>query len=164
MSDNMENVIEMEEDTQKDRFLTFYLGKESYGLEITYVTEIIGLQAITQIPELPDYIKGIINLRGNIIPVMDVNLRFKKEPQDYNDRTCVVVIQIKDQSIGLIVDRVAEVLTIVEQDVVDPPQMNKGLNNRYIKKIGKVGNDVKLILDCDKLLNEDELDEINEAL
>ena len=164
MADAIENTVEMEEDTQKGRFLTFSLGKESYGIEIKYVTEIIGIQPITEIPELPEYIKGIINLRGKIIPVMDVRLRFKKEPKEYNDRTCVIVIDIKDISIGLIVDSVSEVLTIPEQDIVEPPQMNKGFNNRYIKGIGKVGNDVKLLLDCEKLLTEDELENLSEAL
>lgn len=164
MADAIENLTEMEEDTQKGRFLTFSLGKESYGIEIKYVTEIIGIQAITEIPELPEYVKGIINLRGKIIPVMDVRLRFKKEPREYNDRTCVIVIDIKDVSIGLIVDTVSEVLTIPEECIVEPPKMNRGFNNRYIKNIGKVGNDVKLLLDCEKLLSEDELDSLSEAL
>jgi len=164
MADAIENLAEIEEDTQKGRFLTFSLGKESYGVEIKYVTEIIGIQPITEIPELPEYVKGIINLRGKIIPVMDVRLRFKKEPKEYNDRTCVIVIDILDISIGLIVDSVSEVLTIPEQDIVEPPQMNKGFNNRYIKKIGKVGNDVKLLLDCEKLLTEDELENLSESL
>lgn len=164
MSEVSENISEWEEDTQKDRFLTFSLGKESYGLEIRYVTEIIGIQSITQIPELPEYVKGIINLRGKIIPVMDVNLRFKKEPKAYTDRTCVIVIAIRDLSIGLIVDRVSEVLTIPEQDIVEPPQMNRGAGNRYIRSIGKVGHDVKLLLDCERLLTEDELEDISEAI
>jgi len=153
-----------EEDTQEGRFLTFSLGKESYGIEIRYVTEIIGIQPITEIPELPEYVKGIINLRGKIIPVMDVRLRFKKEPKDYTDRTCVIVVDIRDVSIGLIVDSVSEVITIPKQDIVEPPQMNKGYQNRYIKSIGKVGGEVKLLLDCDMLLNEGEINELSEAL
>ena len=164
VADVIERDFEMEEDTQSGRFLTFSLDKESYGIEIRYVTEIIGIQAITEIPELPEYIKGIINLRGKIIPVMDVRLRFKKEPREYNDRTCVIVIDIRDISIGLIVDAVSEVLTIPEEGIVEPPKMNRGLNNRYIKSIGKVGNDVKLLLDCEKLLTEDEMEDISEAL
>jgi len=88
MAEVLEDNHVMEEDTQKDRFLTFQLGKESYGIEIRHVTEIIGIQPITEVPEMPEYIKGIINLRGKIIPVMDVRLRFKKEPREYNDRTC----------------------------------------------------------------------------
>jgi len=82
------------ENTQKDKYLTFLLGEETYAIEIKYVTEIIGIQPITQVPELPSYIKGIINLRGRIIPVMDVRLRFKKPPVEYNDRTCIIVIDI----------------------------------------------------------------------
>ena len=161
MTDVNESTMEMEEDTQKGRFLTFSLGKESYGIEIQYVTEIIGIQNITQIPELPEYVRGIINLRGKIIPVMDVRLRFKKEPREYNDRTCVVVVDIRDLSIGLIVDSVSEVITIPEQDIVEPPQMNRGFSNRYVKRIGKVGKDVKLLLDCEKLLTDDEVDAVS---
>lgn len=158
MAANLEqDLLGQEEDTQKGKFLTFLLGNEFYGIEIMYVTEIIGIQAITEVPELPDYIRGIINLRGKIIPVMDVRLRFKKEPKEYNDRTCIIVVDIQDTSIGLIVDSVSEVLSIQDGDIVPPPDlsMSKGAN-RYIKGIGKVGNDVKLILDCNKLLNDED--------
>jgi len=164
MADVLDNTIDMEEDTLKGRFLTFSLGNESYGIEVKYVTEIIGMQAITEIPELPEYVKGVINLRGKIIPVMDVRLRFKKEPREYNDRTCVIVVDINDISIGLIVDTVSEVITIPEEDIVEPPQMNKELNNRYIKSIGKVGSDVKLLLDCEKLLTANEIEVLSEVL
>lgn len=164
MAEIMEDHLEMEEDIQQGMFLTFYLDKECYGIEIQYVTEIVGIQTITEIPGLPDYVKGIINLRGKIIPLMDVRLRFKKEPREYNDRTCVIVVDIKGVSLGLIVDGVAEVLTIPEQDIVEPPQINKGFSNRYIKKIGKVDGDIKLLLDCEKLLTEDELEELSESL
>lgn len=150
----------LEEDTQKGKFLTFTIGKENYGIEICYVTEIIGIQVITEVPELPEYIKGIINLRGKIIPVMDVRLRFRKELKEYNDRTCIVVVDIKDISIGLIVDTVAEVLTISDENIVAPPQLNKGIHNRYLKSIGKSNDEVILILDCDKLLNDDELESL----
>lgn len=164
MANIVENNYEIEEDTQKGRYLTFLLGRETYGIEIKYVTEIIGIQSITEIPELPEYVKGIINLRGKIIPVMDVRIRFRKEPIKYNDRTCVIVVDISDISIGLIVDKVSEVLTIPEVDIVEPPQMNKGFNNRYIKNIGKIGDDVKLLLDCEKLLTEDEVQDLGKIL
>jgi len=160
----MEETLEFQEDTQKGKFLTFSLGEEDYGMEIRYVTEVIGLQPITQIPELPEHVRGIINLRGKIIPVMDVKLRFKKELKKYHHRTCVIVVDIKDISIGLIVDSISEVMTIPEQDIVPPPIVNKDLQNRYIKGIGKIGNNVKLILDCEKLIEEDELENLNEAL
>lgn len=155
-----QELLEQEEDTQKGRFLTFALSNESYGIEIRYVTEIIGIQPITEVPELPEYIKGIINLRGKIIPVMDVRLRFKKQYREYNDRTCVIVIDIKDILIGLIVDNVSEVLSIPDTEIVAPPEVSKG-GNRYIKGIGKVNGEVKLLLDCDKLLNDDEADSLS---
>ncbi len=161
MAEYDETTMQNEEDTQKGRYLIFSLGNESYGIEIQYVTEIIGIQTIIEVPEVPDYVKGIINLRGKIIPVMDVRLRFKKEAREYIDRTCVIIVDIQELSIGLIVDSVSEVLTIPEEDMVDPPQLNKGNNSRYIKSIGKVGNDVKLLLDCEKLLSEDEMEELN---
>lgn len=160
MKDNLDFSMLEEEDTQKDKFLTFTLGKESYGIGIRHVTEIIGIQPTTEVPELPEYIRGIINLRGKIIPVMDVRLRFKKEFREYNDRTCIIVIETKDVPVGLIVDSVSEVLSIPETEIVDPPNLSK-TGNRYIKGIGKIGDEVKLILDCDKLLTEDELDSIN---
>lgn len=164
MTNIWNNTEEADDDTQKDRYLTFSLGSESYGIEIRYVIEIIGIQSITEIPELPAYVKGIINLRGKIIPVMDIRLRFKKEQEAYNDRTCVIVVEMNSFMIGLIVDRVAEVITIPEVETVDPPQMNLGSNNRYIKKIGKVGNEVKLLLDCERLLSDTELEDISEAI
>lgn len=160
MPEIIEAIMEQEEDTQKGKFLTFILGKEQYGIEIKYVTQIIGIQAITQVPELPEYVKGIINLRGKIIPVMDVRLRFKKEVKEYNDRTCIIVIDINDISVGLIVDSVAEVLIITDENIVPPPDMKSGFHNRYIKGIGKAGLDVKLLLDCEKLLNDDEIEKL----
>jgi purine-binding chemotaxis protein CheW len=95
---------------------------------------------------------------------MDVRLRFKKEPKEYNDRTCVIVVDINDISIGLIVDTVSEVITILEDDIVEPPEMNKGFSNRYIKNIGKYGDEVKLLLDCEKLLTADELESLSETI
>lgn len=154
-------VIEQEEDTQKGRFLTFILSNEVYGIEIKHVTEIIGIQPITDIPELPEYIRGIINLRGKIIPVMDVRLRFRKTFREYNDRTCVIVVDINDISIGLIVDSVSEVISISDSEIVEPPEMSKS-GNRYIKGIGKAGNEVKLILDCDKLLRVEEAEVLSD--
>lgn len=152
---------ELAEDTQKDKYLTFSLGAEVYGIEIKYVIEIIGLQSITEVPDLPEYVKGIINLRGKIIPVIDVRLRFKKPSKEYNDRTCIVVVDVRSLTVGLIVDTVAEVLTIAEQDIVPPPQLNNGAYyQRFTKAIGKVGSDVKLILDCDRLLNDAEVDDL----
>lgn len=158
----LENMLDELEDTQKGKFLTFVLDKEEYGVEIQYVTEIIGIQAITQIPRLPDYVKGIINLRGKIIPVMDVRLRFGKEPREYNDRTCVIVVDIHNVTIGLIVDAVSEVLSINEEEIVAPPDVTKAFQNKYIKGIGKTASGVKLLLECEKLIGEEESAQLGE--
>lgn len=161
MAEISEQVINEEEDTLDGRFLTFQLGNDAYGIEIRYVTEIIGIQTITEVPELPEYIRGIINLRGKIIPVMDVRLRFKKSFKEYNDRTCVIVIDIRNESIGLIVDSVSEVISIPETEIVAPPELSKD-GNKYIRGIGKVGSEVKLLLDCEKLLTDDDTERLND--
>ncbi len=160
MREALENDLELEEDTQRDKYLTFSLGKEEYGIDIKYVTEIIGLQAITPVPELPDYVKGIINLRGKIIPVLDVRLRFKKDEREYNDRTCTIVIEIRDILVGLIVDTVAEVISIAEKEIVPPPHMGDGYHHKYIKGVGRVGSNVKLLLECEKLLSSEEVESL----
>lgn len=164
LMEELKELNELVEDTQKGRFLTFAIGKEVYGIEIKYVIEIINIQKITEVPELPDYLRGIINLRGKIIPVLDVRLRFKREPKEYNDRTCIIVVDIDEVSVGLIVDSVAEVLTITDNDIVPPPDSNTGFNNRYIKGVGKVGDDVKLLLDCSKLLSDEDCENLIKVL
>lgn len=148
------------EDTQKGKFLTFSLGKESYGISIEFVTEIIGILSITEVPQVPEYIRGIVNLRGKIIPVMDMRLRFRKAFREYNERTCIIVIDILGNSVGLIVDSVAEVTAIPEEDIVVPPMTHSGSSNKYIMGIGKVGHDVKLLLDCQKLIDKEEVDNL----
>ncbi|ALC92281.1 chemotaxis protein CheW [Bacillus sp. FJAT-18017] len=156
----MAQIIEEEfEDSLADKFLTFNLENEFYGIDIRHVIEIIGIQQITEVPEMPEYIRGIINLRGKIIPVMDVRARFKKQPKEYNDRTCIIVIEVHEVSVGLIVDSVSEVLTISPENIVLPPDISQGIN-RYVKGIGKVGDDVKLLLNCDTLLHEDIAEQI----
>ena len=162
MSLDEKKEIRQEEDTQKGRFLTFKLGEESFGLEIKYVTEIVGIQPITKIPEVPNYVKGIINLRGKVISVIDVRVKFKKEPVDYDERTCIIVIDIDDMSVGLIVDNVSEVITIKDDDIVPPPSYKTGFQNEYIKGVGKYKDGVKLLLDSNKLLTDKEKEEIKE--
>ena len=151
-----------DEDTQKDKFLTFHLASEDYAVEIKYVTEIIGIQKITEVPEMPVYVKGVINLRGKVIPVIDVRLRFKLPPKEYGDRTCIVVVDIVGNAIGLIVDEVSEVLNIPENQVDPPPKTGKGSQSRYIQGIGKIGDTVKIVLNVEKLLNDSEIEEIKE--
>ena len=144
---------ELEEYTQRDKFLIFSLKKQFYGIEIKYVTEIIGIQPIAAVPDLPGYIQGIINLRGKIIPVMDVRLRFGMEEQPYNDRTCIIVIDITNRVMGLIVESVSEVLPISPSEIVAAPEA-QGNGGGFITGIGKTGSDVKLLIDCEILLRD----------
>jgi purine-binding chemotaxis protein CheW len=160
----MELSREIIEDTQYGKYLTFLLGQEEYGIEVSYVTEIIGIQPITSVPEVLSYVKGIINLRGKIIPVIDVRLKFGKMEVEYNNRTCIIVVEIRGISTGLIVDNVAEVLDISDENIVPPPNNKTGFTSSFIKGIGKVGNGVKLLLDCNKLISEDERGEIEDKI
>lgn len=155
MSEMFDSELEIEEDTQKDKYLIFTIDKEKYGIEIKYVIEIIGIQNITKIPELDDYKKGIISLRGKIIPVVDVRLRFKKPMMEYDDRTCIIVVDVGELTVGLIVDRVSEVVNISEDQVALPPSTSMNTRNKYIKGIGKIGEGVRLLIDCNKLLNDE---------
>ena len=158
MSDIFDNTLTEEEDVelaQDEKYLTFMLGNEEFGIDISYVTEIIGIQSITYVPDLPVFIKGIINLRGQIIPVVDVRLRFQKEEIEYNDRTCIIVIQIRDLSIGYIVDSVAECDQIPDSSIIPPPQAHRNYHQKYISGIGKVQDKIILILDCEKLIADD---------
>lgn len=149
-------VMELEEeDTQKDKYLTFSLEDELYGIEIKYVIEIVGMHPITRVPELPDYVKGIINLRGKIIPVVDARAKFRKAEKEYNDRTCIIIVEMKSLSVGLIVDAVSEVAKILAENLEEPPNLNKNAK-RYIRYIGKNSDKVVMILDCDRLLEEED--------
>lgn len=154
----------LEEDSQKGKFMTFQTGKEYFGISISYVNEIIVMQPITAIPEVEDYIKGLINLRGKIIPVIDVRVRFKMEPKEYTDRTCIIVINVKSTVIGLIVEKIAEVDTITEDDIVPPPTLGRKENehNKYVYGLARTGDTVKLLLDPEKLIKDEDLEAFEE--
>ncbi len=160
MAQYLESFQEDVEDSLKEKYLTFIIDEQSYCIDIRYVLEIIVVQPITVVPELPYYIKGIINLRGKVIPVLDVRLRFGKEERPYDDKTCFVVVDVAGSSVGIIVDEVEEVMQIADENVAQPPNFSKNGSSRYVKGIGKIQDQVKLILDCQKLLNDDEIEEI----
>ena len=143
-----------DEDTQKDKYLTFCLAGEEYRIEIKYVTEIVSLQKITEVPEAVEYVRGVLNLRGNVIPVVDVRLRFHMKPREYDDRTCVIVVDFDDSPIGLVVDTVREVISIPEEQISLPSRMTTRLENRFIQGMGRVDDSVKILLDVKKLLDQ----------
>jgi len=141
------------EDTLKGKHLIFSLGDENYGIPIRNVIEIINITEITKVPEQPEYVKGIINLRGKVISVMDVRLRFGKPEKEYDDRTCIVVIEVEKETFGLIVDNVKEVANIEESEISPAPQMTNGDEAiGFIDGIGKMNNEIWLLVDCNKLL------------
>ncbi|MBD5136758.1 MAG: purine-binding chemotaxis protein CheW [Lachnospiraceae bacterium] len=158
-------VTSNERDAQKGKYMTFKSGNEYFGLKIQYVSEIIQFQTITAIPETEDYIKGLINLRGKVIPVIDVRLRFKQDPFEYNDRTCIIVINMNSMLVGLIVEKIAEVVEIKEENILPPPTIGRTekAHSKYVYGIGKVGDSVKLLLDPDKLLNDEDLSVVEQA-
>ena len=145
---------EENEDTQSDRYLTFSLGDEDYGIAIQHVIEIVGIQRITVMPDMPSYVKGVINLRGQVIPVIELRTKFGMPAREHDGRTCVIVIRIGERSTGLIVDTVREVRDIPPADVSPPPAVAGQGGTGYIRGLGKVGEDVKILLDATKLLVE----------
>lgn len=148
--------MEEQEDTQHGRYLTFPVGDETFAIEIRCVNEIIGMYPITRLPDVPVHVKGIINLRGKIVPVIDIRLKFKKPPVEYDERTCIIVMETGGLYAGLIVDSVSEVLTIPDEEIVAPPEYGANAQNRYISGIGTSDGKVKLILDANELLDEEE--------
>ena len=159
------SLMELQEnvqETHENKYVTFKSGTEYYGLKIEYVNEIIVFQEITEVPESEDYIKGLINLRGKIIPVIDVRIRFQQEPFPYNDRTCIIVTNYKNSVVGLIVEKIAEVVEIPESQILPTPTSKRSdkNQNKYVYAIGKVGDQVKLLLDPETLLRQEDITEV----
>lgn len=143
-------------DFQRDLYLTFHIHGEDYGISIIYVTEIIGMQQITTLPGFSTYMRGVINIRGRVIPVMDVRLRLGLDERAYDDRTCVIVVEVNGYTTGLVVDRVNEVSEIPASQIAPAPQHIDA--HSYISGMGKIGNAVKILLDIEALI------ELNQGL
>jgi purine-binding chemotaxis protein CheW len=145
------------------KFLTFFLAGEEYGLEILKVHEIIGMMPITSVPRTPKYVKGVINLRGKVIPVVDLRLKFGMESKEQTAETCVIVVQANSIETGIVVDNVSEVLDIVSEDIEDAPSFGATVNSDYILGIGKSEGRVKLLLDIDSVLSMEDVAELTAA-
>ncbi len=154
-----------DDEAQKSKYMTFKSGNEYFGLKIQYVNEIIQIPSITAIPKTEEYIKGLINLRGKIIPVIDVRLRFKQEAFEYDDRTCIIVVMVDDVVVGLIVEQIADVIEIREENILPPPKVGRAerADHKFVYGIARVGNSVKLLLDPDKLLNDEDFTAIEQT-
>jgi len=156
---NHDHLFTMDEDSMEGMYLTFDLASEGYGLEIRHVIEIIGIQQITAVPDLPDHITGVLNLRGKVIPIIDVRRRFGLPHRDHDERTCIVVVNVNENSIGLVVDKVSEVITI-PANKIEPSPVTGRSRRHYIAGMGTIGQQVKILLDIEALLEDEELETI----
>ncbi|MBT3877746.1 MAG: chemotaxis protein CheW [Candidatus Scalindua sp.] len=146
------------------KFLTFALSNEEYGIEILRVREIIGLMDITTVPQTPDYMKGVINLRGKVIPVIDLRLKFSMQEEIHTQETCVIVVEVNNTSIGIIVDSVSEVLDIKSGDIEETPSFGQGIDTNFIMGLGKVKEQIIILLDIESVLSSDELEMVEQLV
>jgi purine-binding chemotaxis protein CheW len=146
---------------KEGKYLTFTLAAEDYGLEILKVREIIGMMDVTAVPQTPEYVKGVINLRGRVIPVIDLRLKFGLEEAEYGERTCIIVVEVQTEvgsvQMGVVVDSVSEVLNISGDDIEPPPSFGAQLKTQYILGIAKAKGTIKILLDIDKVLTGEEI-------
>jgi purine-binding chemotaxis protein CheW len=167
MENSSETIVEKSNDLGSrlaGKYLTFKLAEEEYGLEILKVQEIIRMQTVTRVPRTPEYVRGVINLRGKVIPVIDLRCKFGMETQEDTDKTCIIVVQVSctDHKIvmGVIIDEVREVLDIGASSIEETPSFGTSINTDFITGIGKVGETVKMLLDIDKVLTVSEVAQI----
>ncbi len=159
----------MSDSTDREgKYLTFTLANEDYGIGILKIKEIIGMMPITSVPRTPDFVKGVVNLRGKVIPVVDLRLKFGMPEIDYTERTCIIVVEISGQSgaikIGIVVDAVSEVLNIKGDDIENTPVFGTRVNTDYILGMAKTGGCVKILLDIDKVLSSQEISSLEKGV
>ena len=152
---------------KEGKYLTFTMAEEEYGIGILKIKEIIGMMPITTVPQTPEFVKGVINLRGKVIPVIDLRLRFGMGEIDYTERTCIIVVEIASQAgtvqIGIVVDSVSEVLNVKGDDIADTPTFGTKLDTEYILGMAKMEGGVKILLDIDKVLSADEVGMLDQS-
>ena len=152
----------MSEEIIKKQFLLFEVDEE-YAIDIIKVLEVIEYQPVTRVPETPDYIAGVINLRGRVIPVINMRTRFKKQAKEPTYKTCIVIVDMEGIHLGLVVDNVLDLISLEPGNIIDPPQVGKDYTYNFVKSIGMVDNTVKLILDGDRIINFTDIEFINEG-
>ena len=144
------------EDVMRGKYLTFLVGEVGYGIEISYVMEIISVQDITLVPHTHAYVKGIINLRGTVVPVIDMGMRFGGTEVIYTEQTCIIVLSMDDMSVGILVDGVQDVTDIDDENIQDPPKTTgNAVKNQFIKAVGISGGEVKQLIDVYRVFEVD---------
>jgi purine-binding chemotaxis protein CheW len=163
-----ENTAAAQSDARAGKYLTFQLANEEFGIGVLKVREIMGIQEITAVPQTPAHVKGVINLRGKVVPVVDLRLRFGMSTAEYTQRTCIIVTQVQGESgailMGIIVDGVSEVLNLSSAEIEDTPDFGEEIAGRYLLGMAKVKGKVKILLDIDKVLSTQELHHLNAIL
>ena len=149
-------------DAQKDKFLTFQIADEEFAIPIGHVIEIVGIQKITEVPDMPDFVKGVINLRGKVIPIIDLRRRFGLTTRDHDKHTRIIVIEINNMIVGFVVDSVSEVLRIPASTVEPPPPVVSGLESEYISGVGKLEDRLLILLDLDRLLSRADIEALGQ--
>ncbi len=149
------------EESGVNKYLLYHLGDEIYGIDIVHVVEIVEMQKITEVPDMPPYFRGVFNLRGKVIPAMDLRIRFNMPERVYDDRTCIIVVRIGTNSVGFIVDTVSEVHDIRDSDIEPPPGFKSDDNKgKYISGLARIGDDVRIIIDTRRILSDEDVDSI----
>lgn len=153
-----------QDDSMTNLFLTFRSEDERFGLSIHEVREIISYQKITKVPEQPEFIKGIINLRGNVIPTIDIRNRFGQSIGEYDDHTCIIIVDMAGLSAGLIVDEVLEVLTLSMGDISDLPEIHGGSDGNFISGVGKRDKELFMLLECDRMFDSQQMSQFQNVI
>lgn len=166
LAEKMDQAVKVMAD-KEGKYLTFSIADEEYGVSILKIKEIIGMMPITTVPQTPEFIKGVINLRGKVIPVVDLRLKFGMDAIDYTERTCIIVVEIDGSTgtvqIGIVVDSVSEVLSIKGDDIEETPTFGAKLNTDYILGMAKMEGGVKILLDIDRVLSTQEVAVLEKA-
>jgi purine-binding chemotaxis protein CheW len=151
-----------EEVVHKSRYLSFFVKEEQYGIEISHINEIIAMMKVTHVPRTPDFVEGVINLRGSIIPIVDIRGKFGIERKEHDMNTAIIINEVAGVNIGFIVDRVEDVLTFDDRELSEPPKFGSHIDTSFIRSVAEVDKDVILILDMEKVFEDNELTEISE--
>lgn len=163
-----ENISAAQSDQRAGKYLTFQLGNEEFGIRVLKVREIMGMQEITAVPQTPAHVKGVINLRGKVVPVVDLRLKFSMAAAEYTQRTCIIVTQVQSEGstvmVGIVVDGVSEVLNLTGQEIEDTPDFGDEAGVRYLLGMAKVKGKVKILLDIDQVLSTQELTSLGAML
>jgi purine-binding chemotaxis protein CheW len=168
MTATMQTAPPPQSDSRAGKYLTFQLGNEEFGIRVLKVREIMGIQEITAVPQTPAHIKGVINLRGKVVPVIDLRLKFGLPAAEYTQRTCIIVTQVQGEAgavmMGIVVDGVSEVLNLTAQEIEDTPDFGEQIATGYLLGMAKAKGKVKILLDIDKVLSSQELHSLNALL